>query len=163
MTTNKAKKRISEITNQIIQKKNEIDDLEKELIDLETTLKYDNAKFVIKCSDSSLTLYNHLSSGDRLIDIYSTNAASTYLARSAKEKRAIASSLFEEYLKNGTPRTIATSSAEALNEIGEIIAEKGIIPDDIKVILYSDEYPDGLISHYSRDGYLINWPMGALN
>lgn len=160
------KKQIKTLSEKIKSKESELSELRRELIELEDKLKYDNIGFTIKCSPSSIMLAHNMKPGDIHLDTYYYEADGNTYARSSKERGEYTEKLFREYLASTFPAkkcVIGTCNDEALNVIGRIIDSEHIVPNDVEVILYDEDNPEGRVCHFSRDGYIINWPIGCLS
>jgi len=153
--------RIGELEKLIKEKESELGKLRQELHELEENINYGNINFLIKCSNDSSILAKNTDEGDILIDSYVDNNGKVH-ARSGKERREYASDIFLEYLGTGNKYTICTCSDEALNAIGNLLMEYNVIPNNIEVLMFSKEHPEGKVSHYTREGYLTNWEIGFL-
>lgn len=62
---------------------------------------------------------------------------------------------------------VETHSEAIINAIGSEIAVNGLNPDSVNVLLFNaksegmDRYVEK--AYYSKDGYLMNWPIGFMS
>ena len=60
---------------------------------------------------------------------------------------------------------IETHSEAFVNKLGELIADKKVLAEDVQVLLFEEDPEDRTqtsvrVSNFNKDGALINWPYG---